>query len=452
MSAARRPRGRDVGRDARSVAAAVLDRLEASRAPAGDLVERRAAGLDERDRRLARELVSGVLRWRRRLDQVLAAAGGRPPERIQRELLAPLRIGAYQLLFLSRVPAHAAVDRAVEEARRRTHPGGAGFVNAVLRRVAAAPDPAAWPVAERDPRRRLAVEASHPDFLVFRWLERWGEERTRRLLEANNTPRPMHLLAFRARGGREALAARLAAERVATGPSALAPQGLVVRRGDPLAGDSFRRGELYLQDEAGQAAALLPPPRPGERVLDAAAAPGGKGLALAAYEPSVSVTAADASLGRLRLLAANLERLRLVWPLLAADAGHPPLPAVFDRVVLDLPCTGTGTLRKHPELKWRVSAGELRRLARHGLRLLTGAAAAVRPGGLLAVITCSLEPEENEQVVEAFVAGHQGFALQALDEGPDGEWRTHLETPHRWRVLPAGDHDGYTVSLLRRRA
>ncbi|MFL6200206.1 MAG: RsmB/NOP family class I SAM-dependent RNA methyltransferase, partial [Thermoanaerobaculia bacterium] len=283
----------------------------------------------------------------------------------------------------------------------------------------------------------------------------FGRDRALALMEANNRPKPMQLLAFRDRGGRELLAESLIDDGLEVEPATLSPLGLTVRRGNPLATSAFRRGDLYIQDEASQAAALLPPPRAGERVLDAAAAPGGKSFSLLAREPGVCITAADVSLPRALVLRANLRRLRRGLPLLVADAGAPPLSGSFDRVILDLPCSGTGTLRRHPELKWRISEGEIGRLTRQALRLLAGGAPLVAPGGVLVAITCSLEREENEDVVSRFLSGAAGAGFAPVPpvlESPlagsvlpsaDGS----LDSGG-WRVLSGGDHDGFTVHVL----
>ncbi|MGB3565091.1 MAG: 16S rRNA (cytosine(967)-C(5))-methyltransferase RsmB [Thermoanaerobaculia bacterium] len=434
----------------RSAAARVLDRALASRSPTVVFLDQASADLDDRDRRLLRELVFGTLRWLRRLDQVIGSAASRPLDEIDPPLRSPLRLGVYQLLYLDRIPPHAAVNEAVEEARRRTHRGGAAFVNAVLRRVAEQPQLEAWPVAETDAVRHLAIESSHPDFLVARWLEQFGEARTRELVAANNRPKPLHLLAFEDRGGRRRLAGSLATEGVETEPSSLSPLGLVVRRGNPVDTDAFARGDFYLQDEASQVSALLPAPVAGEVILDAAAAPGGKSFALMAGQPTVEVRAAELSLERLGNLRANIARLGRRLPLVAADASSPPFERFFDRVVVDLPCTGTGTLRKHPELKWRVSPEELGRLSEQAHNLLGGVAPLVRPGGLLVAITCSLEPEENEEVTAEFLAANPGFAPYELESALEVPLREMITGPGSWQILPGGDHDGFTVQVLRR--
>jgi len=434
----------------RSAAARVLDRALASRSPTGNFLDQASTDLDDRDRRLLRELVLGTLRWLRRLDQIIVSAASRPLDKIDPPLHSPLRLAVYQLLYLDRIPPHAAVNEAVEEARRRTHRGGAAFVNAVLRRVAEQPHLEAWPIAEKDAVRHLAIESSHPDFLVARWLEQFGEARTRELVAANNRPKPLHLLAFEDRGGRRRLAEALATEGVETESSSLSPLGLVVRRGNPVDTEAFARGDFYLQDEASQVSALLPAPAAGEVILDAAAAPGGKSFALLAGEPAVEVRATELSLERLGTLRANIARLGRRLPLAAADALSPPFERSFDRVVVDLPCTGTGTLRKHPELKWRVSPEELGRLSGQAHKLLGGVAPLVRPGGLLVAITCSLEPEENEEVAAAFLAANPAFAPYELESGLEAPLGEMITGPGSWQILPGGDHDGFTVQVLRR--
>ncbi len=449
----------------RAAAGWVLERTLQSLAPVDAYLAGTLARFDERDQGLLRELVLGSLRWLRRLDQIIADASHRRFEQIEPALHAPLRIAAYQLLFLDRVPAHAAVHEAVEQAHLLTHRGGASFVNGVLRRIARDPQLGSWPVGGADPVRRLALEMSHPDFLVARWLARFGREATLALLAANNRDKPVQLLAFRDRGGRELLAEALIDEGIEVEPSPLSPLGLTVRRGNALASPAFLRGDFYIQDEASQAAAWVPPPRAGETVLDAAAAPGGKTFSLLAREPAARPMLMDVALGRIDLVRRNLRRLGRRLPVVVSDAGAPALrsftagpdaPAAasvaaaggFDRVIVDLPCTGTGTLRRHPELKWRISESEIGRLSQQALRLLAGVAPLVRPGGLLVAITCSLEAEENEQVAASFLAAHPDFAPLPLDGRLDPPLAQGILGPGAWRVLTGDDHDGFSVSVL----
>jgi 16S rRNA (cytosine967-C5)-methyltransferase len=440
--------GRD---DVRTAAAWVLERTLESRAPADAFLTTCLPRFDRRDQGLLAELVLGSLRWLKRLDDVLARASHRPFEEIEPALRAPLRIGAYQLLFLDRVPAHAAVSEAVEQAAHLTHRGGASFANAVLRRIARSPGLDQWPVTAADPLERLAVETSHPEFLVARWVERFGEERARCILAANNQPRPLQLLAFRDRGGRELLAEELIDGGLEVEPSYLAPLGLTVREGEPLASAAYGAGSFYVQDEASQVAALLPPPRPEERVLDAAAAPGGKSFALIAAEPSLKPVLADVSLARLGTLRTNLRRLRRGLPVVLADAGRPPFRGPFDRIVADLPCSGTGTLRKHPELKWRLSPEEIGRLSAQALRMLEGLAPLLAPGGLLVAITCSLEEEENQAVGRRLLERRRELITFDLSNVLGPPLARYVAGPGLWQILPAGDHDGFTVQVFARR-
>ena len=440
--------------NARRAAVEAFERTLGSLSPAELALERVERGLDERDRRFARELLFGALRWKRRLETVVERASERSFEAIDEPLRAVLVVAAVQLLLLDRVPAHAAVSEAVEEARRRRGGGASGFVNAVLRRIAARPRLEDWPIVETDPRLRLAIETSHPDRLVERWWDRFGPERTRRLLESSNAERPIHLLAFRDRGGREAASRDLAAEGCSTAPSTLAPDGLVVLGGSPFATEAFRRGAIYVQDEASQAAALVPAPRAGERVYDAAAAPGGKGLALVANEPAVRLISADISLRRIARLRENHARLGRAIPIVAADAELPPAGAAFDRVVLDAPCSGSGTLRRHPELKWRFRESELERLGAAALAQLRALADLVAPGGALVHVTCSIEPEENEEVAARFLIMRNDFAPAPLDAasvpGGDDALSGATGSDGRWRVLPEDGHDGFSVAVFRR--
>lgn len=439
-------------RSVRSLACEAVDRILAGAGPTEAVLEAGRARLDSRDRALFDALTLGSVRWLLRLDHVIETASGRKLARIDQRLQAPLRVGAYQLLFLDRVPAHAAVDEAVEEARRRGLGRATGFVNGVLRRIARAPRLDSWPVREGDAVHRLAVEQSHPEWLVRRWLDHFGLERTRALLAANNRPRPATVLSFRDRGGREAAQSALAEEGVRSEPSPISPLGLIVREGRVMETDVFAGGAIYVQDAASQLAAWLPLPRRDERVLDLAAAPGGKSFSLLAWEPSLAVTAADRSLGRLRVMRQNLRRLGRSAALLVMDAASPALGPVYDRVVLDLPCSGTGTFRKHPELKWRLTADFLDEAGRRGTDLVIAAGACVRGGGLLCVITCSIEPEENERVIAAASAVSSEFAPVDLTGRIPPAAEPGLFGAGAWRLLPAADHDGFTVHVLRRRA
>lgn len=436
----------------RTAAVWVIERTLASQSPMDTFLAGMLERFDERDQRLLREIVLGTLRWMRRLDAVIEAASSRKFAAIETDIQTILRVAVYQLLFLERVAAHAIVDEAVEQAHQRTHRGAASFANAVLRRLARARDLEAWPVEAEDPVERLALEFSHPTFLVAGWVDQFGWERTRALVETNNRPRPFHVLAFADRGGRYELAERLIDEGVLVEPSLRSLAGLIVREGNPLHTRAFAAGDLYLADEVGQVVSWLPLPVAGERVYDVAAAPGGKSFALLAREPSVAIVAADADLDRLLVMRANAQRLGRKVTLVVADARQPPLlPARRDRVLADLPCSGTGTLRKHPEIKWRLTATEIERQARRGLGILRSSADLVAPGGVLVASTCSLEAVENQDVVARFLAERDDFVLEPLADHVDAANADGVVGPGLWQLLPAADHDGFTAHVLRRR-
>ena len=392
----------------------------------------------------------GTLRWLRRLDFIIEAASSRPLERIDRRLRTPLRQAVYEILFLDRIPAYASVSEAVEVASRRAGRRSAGFVNAVLRRISSRPNLEQWPIENLDPRVALAIETSHPDFLVCKWERQFGFAETRRLLQVNNLEKPLHLLTFEDRGGASAAAAELRREGVSTRPSSLSSSGLIVEDGDPFRTEAFQRGDLYVQDEVSQAAARVPLPEPAQSVCDLAAAPGGKTFSLLSSEPSLRCFTSDRKYDRVALLKDNSDRLgRRVHPLVA-DGGRPPFVTRFDRVVVDLPCSGTATLRKHPELKWRLDSRELERLSAQGLEILRGATALTRSGGLLVVITCSLEEEESVEVVAALCDEFAQLEFVDLESSRLGAPGRFIVGPGFWRALPADDHDGATVHVLRR--
>jgi len=449
MVNASRPASGSADPTVRTSAVEVIEQTLESSVPVTTFLGAAAERLGPKDRGLLNHLVLGVLRWKRRLDHVLQTASNRPLDKVDPALRVPLRLGAYQILYLDRIPPHAAVSTTVDLVRARSE-RASGFANAVMRRVAERPTLEEWPVQSGDPIARLGIETSHPDFLVYRWLVRLGRERTEALLAANNLEKPMQLLAFNDKGGREALAEDLAAEDVVVEKSQLSPVGLVVRSGTPIGTSAFQEGRFYIQDEASQVAALIPPPRAGERVLDVAASPGGKSFAQVAFEPGVRPVLADRSVRRVGVMAENVARLGRHLPLVAADGMAPPITSAFDRVLLDLPCSGTGTFRKNPELKWRVTEAEINRLSSLGRRLLSAVSPLVRSGGRLTVITCSLEPEENEDIVERFLSRHRDFELESFATTMDPWIQAGLENATRWRLTTGGDHDGFTVhSLLR---
>ncbi len=432
------------------------------RADLDDALERARQGLaDPRDVALLREVVTGTLRWQARLDWHLAPLSRLPLAKLDLEVLVALRMAAYQLEYLDRIPASAVVHDTVALVRSAKKSSAAGLVNAVLRRLAAG-ERAALPEAATDApaaevAAALAVSTAHPAWLVERWLGRESRATVEAWLAFDNLPPPTTLrvnpLAEVTRG---AVAARLAADGIETAPCAGAPLGLVVTAGAVVAHTALAEGACGIQDEGSQLAALVAPVMPGARVLDLCAAPGGKTLAYAwAAGPGGRVVACDIRPRRLEVLRATLARGRACQAEVVAIDEHAALPfaAVFDVVAVDAPCSGLGTLRRDPDIKWRRLPEDLGRFQTRQIDLLNRAAAVVAPGGVLVYTTCSTEPEENIEVVRRLLASAAGFTLERADAGPAGQiLAPFVESDGCLRTHPVRHGlEGYFGAVLRRR-
>lgn len=446
---------------ARAVALDILVRVHRQDVPADELLDAglARAGLDPRDCALVHELVYGVLRHRASLDWRLGLIADRPVERLPLVVRAALWLGAYQLLHLDRVPASAAVDESVALAKRL--PGGhwAGFVNAVLRRLAKEPAPP-WPSPEAEPLRYLSLRYSCPSWLVARWLARFGPAKAEEACRATTMVPPLTVRANSLRTTREALAEALAAEGCAVRPTAVSPVGLLVEKRGLVAGlPQFAQGLFYVEDEAAQLVVRLVDPRPGELVLDACAAPGGKATHLAELMGDRGeVVALDRSEARLARLRENCRRLgvHIVRPLVADAADerldHPALARPFDRVLVDAPCSGLGVLRRHPEGKWRKGEADLPAHHAAQARLLDRTARLLRPGGVLVYSTCSPEPEENEQVVDEFCDRHPEFRRESVEPWlpPDGSGLVTVRGDLSTQFSPDAAMDAFFAARLRK--
>ena len=410
---------------ARIAALRVLQAVDADRADLpGAIAEARTHLRDERDRALLVELTTGTLRWLAALDYLIAQAAKRPLARLDPEVRDVLRLSIYQLLHLDRVPASAVVDDAVELTRKAGKSSAAGLVNAVLRgvsrtRVALSLPPKPALAADGKPENRdaaldyLSTTLSHPRWLVARWMDAHGFAATERWAQFNNAPAPLTLRANTLRTTRPALQQALAVHGVECRPTSVAPDGLVVTQGNPLHTPLADSGVFVLQDEASQAVAALSLAAPGERVLDTCGSPGGKSVAMtAAVAPDGVVVAGDIRGRRIDLLRQTLTRMGAGRAsIVQIDLSRPlPFGPVFDCVFVDAPCSGLGTIRREPEIRWRRAPADLTSLAAEQSGLLGNAAEAVRPGGRLVYATCSSEPEENEGVVAAFLARNPEFS------------------------------------------
>jgi 16S rRNA (cytosine967-C5)-methyltransferase len=396
---------------ARTAAFHALVAIDADRAdlPAA-LQASRASLADDRDRALTATIVTGTLRWQRTLDHLVEHFAKRPLTKIDPQVRAILRLSLFQLLHLDRVPAAAVVDDAVSLTRAARKSSASGFVNAVLRSMLRQRHRLPVPPRPPDPADReaalayLGITFSHPEWLVARWLNRYGFEDVEAWVQFDNDAAPLTLRANTLRTTRERLQEVLSRHDVETAPTRYAPDGLVVTAGNPLR--NAEHESFLVQDEASQLVAVVVDAQPGERVLDLCASPGGKTVAMAAsMNDSGTLVACDVRAGRVSLLSDTVRRSGAHHTHIVHVPSSGPLPFLdtFDRVLVDAPCSGLGTIRRDPDIRWRRAASDLRLLAEQQIELLMRAAPTLRPGGRLVYATCSSEPEENEGVVNAFL-------------------------------------------------
>ena len=432
---------------ARLAALDALRQIDGERLDMGEAVARvRKPLTDERDRALLLEIVTGTLRMRAAVDHQLASRLTRPLGRLDAMVREILRMSAFQLMYLTRTPSSAVINDAVDLTRRGGKTSATGLVNAVLRSLNRDRQQLTWPERPEDASdlgamaKYFSIVHSHPEWLVTRWLGRHGSEDTERWLEFNNRAPVLCLVPNRAQASREALQEELASDGVETEPTTHATHGLHVLNGPALATRAFREGRCLVQDEASQLIGELVGAQRGDRILDLCASPGGKTVAMAAdLGASGLLVATDVRRHRLRVLTDTLSRCRLTRARVLQVPSSGALPFVdgaFDRVLIDAPCSGLGTVRRDPDIRWRVAEGDLPALAATQLALLLRTAPLVRAGGTVVYSTCSSEPEENQRVVAAFLAAQRGFV----------ETRVHLTLPFRDGL------EAFFGSVLERRA
>jgi 16S rRNA (cytosine967-C5)-methyltransferase len=450
---------------AREAAFRALRMLSSSHVDLGDALSRARDSLkDVRDRALTTDLVTGTLRWRGALDYQLQRLSAKPLARLDNEVLDALRLAAYQILYLERVPVSAVVNDAVQLVKAARFYSAAGFVNAVLRRLAREREQLPWPsrpasVDSQADRRalieHLSVVESHPAWLVERFVDRYGLADAEAWLQFNNRPPAMTVAPNRLRITREDLSLRLTTEAVATSPTAIAPFGLRVIEGRVLTSPSYQDGLCLVQDEASQLVPELVQSAPGQHVLDACASPGGKTIALAASRPGLLV-ASDVRTRRVRLLAETLHRCRVPSVSIIHISNRDALPFLngsFDRILVDAPCSGLGTVRRDPDIRWRRQLPDLARFAGEQRELLLRIRPLLSAGGRLIYSTCSSEPEENESVVAAFLSEASEFAVVPL-AAVDGLSASIVEmsTPEGFlRTTPREGLEAFFGAVLERR-
>ncbi len=445
--------------DPRHLALTILERVTggayADRALDAEL--QRHPALDPRDRALCTELVYGALRQQGRLDYALARFCKQPLLKLETRVLLLLRLGAYQLLCLDRIPASAAVDTTVQLARRLGLERATGFLNGVLRALARGQSQLTWPDPASDPLMHLQHTLSLPRWLAERWLRDLGRNEAIALAGALLEPAPFSVRVNTLKTDREGFLLALAAQGHKGDPTRFAPEGvtLAARANAPLPGDL--EGWYQVQDEASMLVAHLLAPRPGERLLDACAAPGGKTTHLAALTGNrAEILALDLHPQRVRLIDQGAARLGCHgitarnWDLTRLPPFLPPQSC--DGVLLDAPCSGLGVLRRNPEARWRLQPADITVLAERQAMLLTQAAGLVKPGGRLLYAVCTVTPEETDAQVAAFLARQPDFHLQPLANRVPRHWQELVDGQGCLRTWPHRHQlDGFFAALLTRR-
>ena len=404
---------------ARGLVADILVKVETRKAYADVLLDQtlKAKSLSSPDRALLTELTYGTLRWRGRLDAHLAPLLRRPLEKTDPFLKNLLRLSLYQFIFLDRIPDYAAVNEAVELTKSRAGGKAGGFVNGVLRNFLREAKQVAKPDLKESPINAVAEYWSHPEWLVKKWLRYFSTTETEALLQANNQEAPLVLRTNLRHGTREGLLELFQSRNIQASPAPWSPQGITVQSKGLVENlPGFHEGNFQVQGEASQLVAYLLDPQPGERILDACAAPGGKTTQIAELmDDRGVVVATDISAKGLKRLQENAIRLRLESiRAFQADLSKPlsrSLSQPFDRILIDAPCSGFGTLRSHPEIKWNRGEADIKRLSELQEKILVNAASNLKPGGVLVYSTCTLIDDENERVVKTFLQQQKEFVL-----------------------------------------
>lgn len=444
--------------DAREVALKIINEVEtngayANIALAKEINRRTAHGqLSDQDRRFITELVYGTVKAGATLDWLLGLYLNRSLTKVAPVIRNILRLGIYQLFFLEKVPASAACNQSVELAKKYGHAGTVKFVNGVLRNAARNPEKVVYPDRDSQPVKYLALKYFHPEWLVERWVERLGVTDCEALCQTNNTIPPLSLRTNTIKINRDRLLQRLAGEGVACQASAWTPEGIVCQEHPGLGTlASLQEGLFQVQDESSMLVAHILDPKPGEFIIDACGAPGGKTTHIAALMNNTGkILSTDIYEHKLALIRENAARLALTnietRALDAVNLGS-MFPLKADRVLVDAPCSGLGVLRRKPDSRWRKSPEILRDLPKLQAAILVSAAQCVKPGGVLVYSTCTTEPEENQDIVGDFLRAHPDFSLE-----PTGQYLPAQKRPDKLLQLwPHTDSiDGFFIARIAR--
>ncbi|MGH7810076.1 MAG: 16S rRNA (cytosine(967)-C(5))-methyltransferase RsmB [Candidatus Binatia bacterium] len=442
----------------RRLAGEILFKVDSRKAYADILLDRalNTHDLSERDRALLTELTYGTLRWRGKIDARLSGQLRRSLADTDPFVRNLLRLTVYQLFFLDRVPDYAAVNEAVKLAKSQCGAKTAGFVNGVLRNLLRRKASAAKPIASGDSIAELAIEHSHPEWLVKRWIEEFGLTEACALMRANNEQAPLVARANRLKCSRAQLLAHLLDHGISASATLWSPQGISLEsRGRVENLPGFGEGFFQVQGEASQLVGYLLGPSAGERILDACAAPGGKTTHLAELmDDRGELIALDKSARGVEQIRENAKRLNLTSPrIVSADVTKPldgALQGPYDRILVDAPCSGLGTLRAHPEIKWQRQEKDIQRLSDLQSKILNRVAGFVKSNGVLVYSTCTLTRDENDRVVDTFLAQHKGFELeQAASYLPESAKR--MTRGNYFQAWPHRDNaDGFFAARMRK--
>ena len=441
----------------RTICLEILNRVEGSDRHPDTLLSdsfKRYRHLTPLDRAFLTELTYGVLRWRGKLDWVIARFSKAAPEKIEPRVLNILRLGLHQILHLTRTPVSAAVNESVELAKKIRGKGGAGFVNGILRSVIREREKIVYPDRTKDPILHVSVVESYPLWLVQRWAGEWGIEETHRICRAMNEISPLTLRTNALKISREDLIRKLGEKGFMPVPASFSEEGIVLRNAPPVSELPFFKEGLYvIQDEASQLVTDLLRPGPGERVLDACAAPGGKTTHIAQrMKNEGEIYALDLTREKLAFIEEAYQRLGItIVKTVRGDATKPlsiPGGLKFDRVLADVPCSGFGTLRKNPDLKWRRGEGDIDRMSQLQSSILANISDSVKDGGVLVYSTCTIFREENENVIDQFLKEHPAFRKDSIDEVLPGKYRRFVRDGYLKTFPPEEEMDGFFAARL----
>jgi len=448
------------GKSPRAICFEILNRIEKTDSHLDWLLTdsfKRYRHLTPLDRAFLTELTYGTLRWREKLDWVIRHLSKVPFEKVEPKIINLLRLGIYQLLFLTRTPASAAVNESVEIAKTLRGKGGAGFVNGILRSLIRQKEEIPYPGGDEDPAFHLSVVQSYPLWLTRRWVKEIGPEEARKVAEFNNRRSVLTLRVNSLKIDRETLFEKLREKGLRPHPTSFSEEGILVEDPPPTSELPFMKEGLYiLQDEASQLVTNLLDPKPGERILDACAAPGGKTTHIAQRMGNKGeIDALDLTREKLDRIEEACQRLEIkIIKTIKGDASR-PLPfsqeMKFDRILADVPCSGFGTLRKNPDLKWRRGEEDIQRLSELQFSILKNLSDYLREEGILVYSTCTLFHEENEDVIERFLIDHPEFHLDPMPSILPERCQPFTEKGYFKTFPPKDEMDGFFAARLIRK-